>query len=230
MKKSLSTILKILTVVASLLGVTLALARAELDGYHPWWTRLLYFTNLSNIWIGLCMGVLLIFSATDYNGVWKKRFYTLKFVFTVSIAITAIVFCALLAPFAEEDYNAWSFANLLTHIFAPAFAISDFFLDDYPLHMRGLKPLYSTIPPLIYFVFSIILGALGVDFGRGVTYPYFFLDFNTPAGFFGFVPAEPRPYIGAFYWILVLLILVLLLGWAFAVLKSKTAKKHAQHE
>lgn len=223
MKKHLCTTLKILAVVASLWGVALALIRAEFDGYFPWWTRLLYFTNLSNVWIGLCLLTLLIFSATKYSGVWLKRVYTLKFVFTVSIAITAIVFCALLAPFSGDDYNAWTFSNVLTHIVAPALAISDFFLDDYPLHMRGLTPFYSAIPPLIYFIFAIILGALNVDFGRGETYPYFFLNFNTPAGFFGFVYAEPRPYIGAFYWILALLLLVLLLGWAFAALKRRLA-------
>ena len=137
-----------------------------------------------------------------------KIIYVCKYIFTISIAITGIIFCGLLAPFAEDGYNAWSLNSLLLHVATPVLALVDFFVDEYYLELKTRHAFLTLVPPLCYFVFALIMGVCGVDFGRGETFPYFFLDFNTPAGLFGFVKATPRPFVGSFYWIFLFSIII----------------------
>jgi hypothetical protein len=72
-------------------------------------------------------------------------------------------------------------------------------------------------------VFTIIVYLLGFDFGRGFNYPYFFLDFNSPAGFFGLAEAE-RPILGTAYWLVILLMIVLIFGAIVWALHPETRK------
>ena len=60
MRKIFSIINKFLIVFTSLGGVLLNLIFYKQDGYSSWGKRLLYFTNLSNIWIGITCLVLAI--------------------------------------------------------------------------------------------------------------------------------------------------------------------------
>ncbi|MBQ8372507.1 MAG: hypothetical protein IJX38_06205 [Clostridia bacterium] len=202
----MSIALKAATVLFSFGGVILACAFSSADGYHPWGTRLLYFTQLSNIWIGaICLCILLCnaFGKRGGRASVKPWMYTLKFIFTVSIALTGIIFCGLLAPFADDSYNAWSFYSIFNHAVVPVLALVDFYVDPYPLVFKRRNILYSAMPPFVYFILCIILNVLNVDFGKGEPYPYIFLNFKTKAGFFGIVASDPYPIVGSFYWLLV---------------------------
>ncbi len=221
-KKIVSICLNILISICSILGIILACVFATRDGYSHWSKRLLYFTQQSNIWICL---ICIAFAVLSILEIRKKRpyinglAYALKFVFTVSITITGIIFCALLAPFAE-NYNAWSFSSILTHVVVPLLSIVDFFLIDVNLPTKRSYVFYSVIPPLFYFVFSSILSILQVDFGRGDTFPYFFMDLNSEVGLFGFKNGE-LPQLGTFYWIITILLLILGLSWSYYGIKRK---------
>ena len=197
MKKTISFILKILLVCASLFGVLFSCIFAVRDGYSHFGRRLLYFTAQSNIWIGLTALALLILRKDRA----RKRAYVLRYVFTVSITVTGVVFCFLLAPFADESYHVWSFQSILTHVLSPLLAIADFFVDKTPFPLTRKHVFYTAIPPLVYFSTASFLEAFHVDFGRGVPYPYFFLNFRSPAGLFGFSSVPPF-FMGTFYWIL----------------------------
>ena len=174
-RNALSMLLKYLTVCASLGGVLLSLMNARQDGYSHWGKRLLYFTAQSNIWLGFTFLFILLLPLKKKNAeLWKERLYLLKYIFTVSITITGIVFCALLAPFSDDSYHPWEICNLLTHVFSPLFAIIDFFLDPYHIPLYKKQIFLTLLPPLAYFSLASILGAVHTDFGRGVSYPYFF--------------------------------------------------------
>ena len=225
--KRISYGLKVAILLSALGGVVLSLFYAERDGYSHWSKRLLYFTGLSNIWIGICVLIILIAPFikalnTDFG---KDVLYVLRYIFTVSITVTGIVYCFILAPFAEEgEFNPWTLSNVLTHVVAPLLTLVDFFIDEYKLRLTKEHIAFTAIPPLMYFVFSSILNLLGVDFGRGDDYPYFFLNLKSPAGIFGFSDTPPF-VIGSFYWILLFLFMVYSIALPLALVNNKIIKK-----
>lgn len=228
-RSKVSVLLKLLTSISALGGVLLSLIQAKRDGYSHWTRRLLYFTAQSNIWIGSICLILALAPILRFSGVWLKQFYALKYVFTVSITITGLVFCTLLAPFADESYHLWVLSGYMTHIFSPAFAIADYFVDDYPFHPQTKHVYLSLLPPLIYFISTMAFSGFKVDFGHGEFYPYYFLNFRSPAGFFGFSTQAPF-FVGSFYWVILFSLLVLCIAWGYEKLspikKNANVSKH----
>lgn len=94
---------------------------------------------------------------------------------------------------------------------AHALAVADFFVDEHRLNFKTRHVFLTAAPPLLYFVFALIMSVCGVDFGKGDTFSYFFLDFYSPVGLFGFSFA-PRPAMGSAYWIIDFTMLVIGLG------------------
>ena len=216
-------LLKILIVISSLGGVLISLLTAQQEGYSHWHKSLLYFTGQSNLWIGLTTLALLITLLFFRRKIKVVRaLYFLKFVFTVSITVTAIVFFCFLAPFADESYHIWSVSGFLTHLFSPLFSVIDLFTDDYKLKLKSKIVFASIIPPLIYVIISAILTCLNVDFGRGDNYPYIFMDLFSPAGLFGF--SKEPPIFGAVYWILFFALITATVGLTYYQIKSKRQK------
>ena len=213
MRKVISYVLKFGVILTAFAGVIIGFFQAQLDGYSAWYKRLYFFTTQSNLWISVTMLLIVIFSFIHKNqGRIKDRLYLLKFIFTVSITITGLIFCAVLAPFAPEDYHPWSINSLLVHVFCPVLSIIDFFVDDFTIELKTRHFFYPLIPPLIYFIFACILGACDVTF-RGVeTYAYFFLNFDSPVGWFG-IDSGPIPSLGSIYWIV--FIFSLIIGFSF---------------
>ena len=230
MKKALSHTLKYLTVFSSLGGVALSLVRAQKDGYSHFLKRLLYFTAQSNIWIGLTVLAILFLPLTKAEKREKRaeRLYLLRYVFTVSITITGLIFCGLLAPFSDGSYRPWTVSNVLTHVCAPVFAVADYFLDGGRRPARDRRVFLCVLPPFFYFLFTGVLEFFGVDFGRGVAYPYFFFNFRSPVGLFGVSPTGPYPfYLGAFYWLILFMLIVLGFGFLYAKKTTRRAPKKA---
>jgi len=223
MKDKLSKYLKLAIFITSFSGVIWSFFSATADGYSHWATRLLYFTGQSNIWIGLTALAMLIFSLLKPNVSprVKNALYILRYVFTVSITLTALIFCGVLAPTAHKSgYNAFTGASILTHMIVPTLAVVDFFLDTYRVKLSGKHVSLSIVPPLIYLVFASILCILKVDFGRGDPFPYVFFNFYSPAGVFGF--SSEMPYvIGSFYWMLFMLGIIIGVGTLYKKLYSK---------
>ena len=82
MKKIISYVLKFGVVLTSFAGVIIGFFQAQLDGYSAWYKRLYFFTTQSNLWIGVTMLLITIFSFIYKNqGVIKDRLYLLKFIF-----------------------------------------------------------------------------------------------------------------------------------------------------
>lgn len=218
--KKISFLLKILTIISALLGIFLSLINAKFDGYSHWTRRMLYFTFQSNVWILIAMILSIIPSIKD-----TKSIHEIKYIFSVSIILTAIIYLGFLAPLADKSYHSWAFNNLLTHAFTPAFAIMDFFIEKHDFYLYKRQVFLPLIPPLCYFLFSSILFYLNIDFGRGDNFPYFFLNLSSPAGFFGF--SSIKPFImGSFYWIIICLILIYLISLFFAKMNNILLKNN----
>ena len=217
-RKIFSLMLNLLVFVFSVLGVFFACLHAQRDGYSSWHKRLLYFTQLSNIWMGATCLIAVIFSYVQVNEKTLKCLFVVKYVFTVSITITGIVFCTLLAPFA--DFDVWTFSSILTHVVVPMLAIVDFFVCDAQDVISFKQTFLPLIPPAIYFVFASILSFFKVDFGRGDAYPYFFLNLNSEVGLFGFIGGW-TPQIGTFYWIAFLMFFIYGLAFLYYKLHNK---------
>lgn len=226
MRKKISFALKILVVLTSLGGVFISFFSAVKDGYHSWADRFLYFTGQSNLWLGFTFLAIIIHSFTRgvKKEIRKKRLYTLKYIFTVCITVTCIVFCVFLAPFAPAEYHLWNFSSFLTHIFSPAFAIADFFVDEYSMRLTKKQALLTTVPPFIYTMAVVLLAAFHADFGRGDPYPYYFMNIYSPSGFFGFSNVAPY-FAGTFYWILALAAMVFGIALLYARFKNPTKKR-----
>lgn len=228
MKRKLLFTLKLSVALLSVLGVALSMTFATREGYSHPAKRLLYFTGQSNVWIGIsCLLILLLphIKRLSESERVKRALYLLRYVFVISITLTSLIFCVVLAPNAHKDnYDAWTVSSVITHCIVPALAILDFIIDEYRIEIKRHYILYTAIPPLLYSVFAIILGLFNVDFGRGDTFPYFFLNLKSPAGFFG--TSNVMPYkIGSFYWMLFILLIVLSFGALYMKLNNALMKR-----
>lgn len=208
-RKLFGFILNLFVSLAVTVGIILAFVNATSEGFSHFGQRLLYFTTLSNIWIGITCFVIVILQIVEKiknKTLIKNYIYVLKYIFTISITVTGIVFCVLLAPFA--DFNVWTTSSILTHVVVPVTAVISYFVEE-PLNPMNQKYIwFSLIPPFVYFVFGSILSLLKVDFGRGQTYPYFFMNFDSEVGLFGF-RNEGLFEMGCIYWIIVILLFIL---------------------
>ena len=222
MRKYFSLILELTIAACVTAGVTLT-AKVASGGFMGGATAILYFTVQSNIWIGATALVAAVFTAINIarkkSGI-PHALWIIKYVFTVSITLTGVVFCGVLAPTMPGAFA--SPANILTHVAVPVLSIADFFVgekDDI-----GYKEfLYSWIPPLYYLVFAGIGYALDWNFGMGNNYPYFFLNWDSPAGVFGF--ADGIYFMGTFYWIIAIVLFVSAIALAYIALVRRTQFK-----
>ena len=220
MRKKVSFLLKILIAICSLGGVVLSLIYAERDGFFHWTRRIMYFTAQSNVWLGLTVVSILLFPLFKLDDKWKRRLYILRYAFTVSISMTGLVFCFLLAPFADESYHVWSSFNVMTHVLSPILAVVDYFVDLDRVEISKNQVFLAVIPPIVYFSLVSVLYFLNFDFGRGEPYPYFFINYGSPAGVFGF--SDQMPFIiGSFYWFVLFTLVVVGLGFFYGRFKVK---------
>ena len=172
----------------------------------------MYFTIQSNIAIAIicAAGFYLLMRNKAIGDVW----YIVKLAGTVSITLTGIVFAVLLVPILGD--NAWTVPNTLTHAIVPVAAVVDFFVAASGSGIRRKSVVYVIIPPLLYVIYAGIGYARGWDFGGGRNYPYFFLNWGSPAGALGFT--KELPYMGCVWWILVLLVFLIAVGWCYVTI------------
>lgn len=221
-RKYLSCALQVIVAACSAAGIILTTMLAGND-FMGGATTFLYFTIQSNIWIGVTC---LIFAACNIiclirrgdNASFPAWAYVIKYVFTVSITLTGIVFCFVLAPTMPGAFS--SAANVLTHVAVPVAAVADLFIGT-SIKLKTINFLWALIPPVYYVLFAATGFVCNWDFGGGNNYPYFFLNWNSPAGAFGF--ADGMYFMGSFYWVIVLLAFISAMSIGYIALMRKTA-------
>ncbi len=217
-RKCLSIILKLVTVISALTGTFLS-AYAGRNSFMGGSRVFMYFTIQSNIAIAIicAIGLVLLLGRKDIRGAG----YVIKFVGTVSITLTGVVFAVLLAPLLGT--NAWNIQNTLTHLVVPVAAIADFFVVTGAEDIRRRDVIYVIIPPILYAIYAGIGYVQGWEFATGVNYPYFFLNWGSPAGAFGF--SKELPFLGTVWWIILLLLFLIGVGHLYL-----TIVKRINHE
>lgn len=181
-----------------------------------------YFTNQSNIWIAvleLVLAFALLGSLKREKYELQRAAYVLQLVFTVSITLTGLIFCAVLLPTllasgTEYADKIFAWPQIFLHVVVPILSVVDLLAFTRPVKFN-FKPwdfLWASIPPIYYLGFEIIGYKLNWDFGGGQNYPYFFMNWASPAGLFGFSKEMPY-FMGNGYWMLVIVIIVL--GFSF---------------
>jgi hypothetical protein len=216
-QKRISILLKVIVAVSAILGTFLS-AYAGRMSFMGGTRVFMYFTIQSNIAVAIIsvIGLWLMNQNKKPNKVW----YIIKFVGTVSITLTGVVFCFVLAPTLGD--LAWNIQNVLTHVVVPIAAVIDFFMVSSVLRISKKNVIYVIIPPLLYAFYAGIGYVQGWEFAEGINYPYFFLNWGSPAGAFGFTNA--LPFMGSAWWILALLLFLMGVGMLYLKLADMLRK------
>ena len=154
MKKWLSILFKTIVFLASSIGLILVICNIEVT-YVGGLNGMLYFTNQSNLWIGLVcfVGIIImimeIIKQKSYVKPWMK---IVKLIFTVAITLTGVVYCFVLVPTMTED--PWCLTSVLTHVVVPVFAILDFLVYDVDFSYKYKQSFWVLIPPVYYLIFA----------------------------------------------------------------------------
>jgi hypothetical protein len=217
-RRTISYILKLTVILSAVVGTALS-AYAGRNSFMGGSRVFMYFTIQSNILIAVicAVGLYLLIQKKEINDVW----YIVKLVGTVAITLTGVVFAVLLVPLLGD--NAWNIQNTLTHAVVPVAAVADFFMVAPGSGLRRKSVVYVIIPPLLYAIYAGIGYARGWEFGAGQNYPYFFLNWGSPAGAFGFT--NGLPYMGCVWWILVLMVFLIAVGWGYVALSDRIGRK-----
>ncbi len=217
-QKILSFVLKPIVILSAFIG-TLMSAYAGRSSFMGGSRVFMYFTIQSNIAVAVISAIGLYYMVKGKTP--GNAWYVIKFVGTVSITLTGVVFGIVLAPTLGE--NAWNTQNTLTHLVVPVAAVVDFFVVFATVHIGRKNVFYVIIPPVLYAIYAGIGYVLDWDFAGGYNYPYFFLNWGSPAGAFGFT--KGLPFMGTAWWILIILVFLIGIGYAYLALADLIGKK-----
>lgn len=203
-QKAVSCVLKIVVIFSAILGTFLS-AYAGRHSFMGGSRVFMYFTIQSNIAIA-------IICAAGLKGLFRnKSRWVIKFVGTVSITLTGAVFCFVLAPTLGNA--AWNLQNILTHVVVPVAAIIDFFVVGVSSDIKKRNTFWVIVPPILYAVYAGIGYVENWQFAEGYNYPYFFLNWGSSAGAFGFT--DELPFMGCAWWIISLFVVLLIVGYLY---------------
>lgn len=217
-QKTISFILKAIVIYYACMGTVLS-ARAGNNAFMGGTRVLMYFTIQSNLALAMIsgIGIWFLLSRKPVPDWW----YVVRFAGALSITLTGVVFCVVLAPTLGKF--AWVKNNVYTHVIVPIAAILDFFVTCVKADIPKRKVVYVTLPPLAYAIYAGIGYICNWQFARGQNYPYFFLNWGSPAGAFGF--CNGLPFMGCIWWILLLLVMLILVGLGYLAILDSLKKK-----
>ena len=217
-QRNSSSVLKVIVILSALIGTFLS-AYAGRHSFMGGSRVFMYFTIQSNIAIAVICAIGLFLMAKDKAA--SSAWYVIKFVGTVAITLTGVVFCFVLAP--TMGVYAWNIQNILTHVVVPVVAVVDFFVIAPSARIQKKNVFFVIIPPILYAIYAGIGYVNGWEFADGINYPYFFLNWGSPAGAFGFT--SELPFMGSAWWILVLLLFLIIVGYCYLAVADLMYKK-----
>ncbi len=217
-RKVLSLILKTVVILSSVIGTCLSYAAGR-GSFMGGRQVFMYFTIQSNLLMAVLCLAGTVFLLRDRGA--PSWWYVLRLVGAVSITLTGVVFTFVLAP-AMGRY-AWNLQNTLTHAVVPLVSVLDFFVTGVCGRIRKRNVVFVTIPPAAYAVYAGIAYLAGWEFARGFRYPYFFLNWGSPSGAFGFT--KELPFMGTAWWILAILLFLLGVGLVYLKLLDALRKR-----
>lgn len=218
MNKKIIRILMLTTLVA--VGIAGIVVTANTTDFMGGSVIFNYFTVQSNILIIAMSLVTLVnevMALTIKKSFMNQVLLYIKFVATIAITLTFLVFFTLLAPLVGISYLL-SFSNYSLHAIVPIIAIIDFIIFDVDINLTYPKSLIGTAMPL-YYVFFVYIGVpFNLQYGEELKFPYFFLDYETNGFLF-------EKGLGVIFWIIILLIVISGMCLLYCLI-IKTRKKH----
>ena len=220
-QKIISSVLKVIVFLSAVIGTFLSWYAGK-GSFMGGANVFMFFTIQSNIAVALIslIGLFFVNGKRPIPQIW----YIIKFAGAISITLTGVVFCFVLAPTMGDA--AWNIQNILTHVAVSVAAVLDFFVTGIGSSIAKRNVLWVTVPPLLYALYAGIGYLYGWEFAEGITYPYFFLNWGSPAGAFGFT--DGLPFMGCVWWILALLTALIIVGYLYLAavdaLKEKLRK------
>lgn len=217
-KTILRILIKTALVIIGILGIILT---AQSSAFMGGASVFFFFTVQSNIFIMLIALIFLINEVVVL--ITKKSFINqtllhIKYVATIAITVTFLVFFTMLAPLMGVDYLL-SFNNFSLHAIVPILAIVDFFLFDKDINLTYKTSLFATISPISYVIFVYIGAIFKLQYGENLYYPYFFLNIDTNGFFF------EKGTMGIIPWIIILLGFIIGLGCLYCLLMKLIQKR-----
>lgn len=151
-----------------------------------------YFTTISIILVPLAMIWRIAELLSKKDSAPSNAYCAAKFVATLSIAVTFLVYLVILAPTNAYGffgaYKTFYCASLCAHVVSPLLTIVHFFAFDQKTIEKSRLLICSIAYPLLYCIAAFSLGPLfGLRWNGGKnTVPYNFLNYKAPCGWFGF--------------------------------------------
>lgn len=217
-KRIVSMLLKTVVVICAFVGIRMTTTSSS-ETFMGGSSTYLFFTIQSNIWI--CIVCLIGLVRMLLGKAPTRLGMLLKFVFTVSITLTGCVFGIMLAPMMGP--KAWALSSSLCHAVVPVCAVADFLVVGGEVEYKKWEEWYAALPPLYYVFFAAVGYVNNWNFGGGHNYPYFFLNWGSKAGAFGF--SSEMPFLGVMWWIIILLLFIVCCGKLYIILVSKKHKR-----
>lgn len=146
------------------------------------------FTNLSNFFCLAIMFAALVKTIRRKDNGYVTVPPMLKFIGTITILFTFVIFNVLLAGAADRDPQLnWYIGSLLFHVVLPIMFVADWFLFYERRKMKWYYPFSAILFPVCYAIFIYTHAAiLGFDKSIMISgtntpliYPYFFLDLEV---------------------------------------------------
>lgn len=165
MKEKISLIYKILIVVVSGIGLYLNFK------LYSFKTAILYFTNLSNIFVFVfyLVGLILYFTKKLKK---NDTYYIIKGMITMAITITMFVYQIILSG-SMNAFVGHEVENAFVHLIVPFLVILDYIIFGKKGNLKKNYPFIWSFILIVYQLFVIIYSLLGGKFmGSSVPYPY----------------------------------------------------------
>ncbi|MDR2867422.1 MAG: hypothetical protein LBV55_02020 [Acholeplasmatales bacterium] len=148
------------------------------------WKDVLTFTFLSCLFACVLLGMLAIrtlISLIKEGAHGDSSFFPrLEGIATILIFFTLVVYWAIVAP--GKDSNLFTYLNITLHLVIPILVIVDYIVVRGSNFMKKIDLIIYIIPPLIYWIFIIIIGFLKlVAFESDNYFPYGFMNFHKSA-------------------------------------------------
>lgn len=181
-----------------------------------------YFTTLSNVALDIVLAIFIVLDIlllTRQRNYKSNGLYILKFLMTLSITLTCLVYMLILGPTSESGiigaYLDNHAGSLGVHLVGPVLAIIDFLVFDKEFESKKIYALYAVIPPICYLGFVYALAAGGMRWYGTMTAPYNFINYNAPTGWFGWDLSQMSYEsfgIGVAYMIVLLILIFIAIG------------------
>ena len=177
-----------------------------------------YYTLQSNLLIFIFFSVLLALEIKKIP--YNRQLVIIKLVLTVGIFITFLIYHFALRPVITnlnpDDYVVGDIRDILLHYAVPIMVFIDFIAFPQKLKLRWTDPLWVSVQPISYLLYTIIYTSLGGLYHLGdevYVYPYFFLD------------VARYGYLGVILWSLTILMFYFIIGYLLTFFTNHIHKK-----